>query len=83
MTADEFLAWAEGQRKLQGCSVVIETPATGQDWMAIGSKLAIFTNDPSICHYVVVDPDGPLVIHHEKMDDQMWTTRFYPDSPSI
>ena len=82
-TADEFLAWAEGLKKLPGCPIVIETPATGQDWMNIGSKLSAFSNAPSIRHYVVVDPEGPLVIHHEKIDDRKWATRFYSGSSSV
>ena len=49
--------------------VVVEvlSPSTGRN--DASRKLAGYFRLPSVRHYLIVDPDEPLVIHHERRED--------------
>jgi hypothetical protein len=36
---------------------------------AAGRKLADYFRVPSIAHYLIVDADAPLIIHHQRRED--------------
>lgn len=44
--------------------VEIVSPTTGRNDK--GRKLADYFRLPSVVHYLIIDPDAPLIIHHER-----------------
>jgi Uma2 family endonuclease len=55
--------------------IVVEVLSPGNARHDTATKLDAYLRHETIRHYLVVDPDQPLVIHHEKTDDQRWLTR--------
>jgi len=53
--------------------VVLEilSPTTGRTDK--GRKLADYFRLPSVVHYLIVDPDAPLIIHHERRGGEIIT----------
>lgn len=47
--------------------VEIVSPTTGRNDKT--RKLADYFRLPSVVHYLIIDPDAPLVIHHERRGD--------------
>jgi Uma2 family endonuclease len=73
MTVDEYLAWAEGRPGPPPSAVIVEnpviivevlSPSTGRN--DVSRKLAGYFRLPSVAHYLIIDPDEPLVIHHQR-----------------
>jgi Uma2 family endonuclease len=72
MTVDEYLGWAEGRpgrEVLSPSSQHIDT--TG--------KLAGYFSVPSVSHYLIVDPDRPLIVHHARSGPDSIVTRIVRD----
>jgi Uma2 family endonuclease len=55
--------------------IVIEvlSPSTGRT--DAGAKLAGYFHLPSVAHYLIIDPEGPPVIHHARQSDDTILTR--------
>jgi Uma2 family endonuclease len=55
--------------------VIIEivSPTTGRNDKT--RKLADYFRLPSVLHYLIIDPDAPLIIHHERGGDGEILTR--------
>lgn len=49
--------------------IVVEVPSPGTRSRDTGQKLADYFRVPSIRHYLIVDADEPLVIHHRRTED--------------
>ncbi len=51
---------------IENLVVIVEilSPSTGR--IDHGRKLADYFHLPSVAHYLIVDPDEPLVIHHQR-----------------
>ena len=68
MTADEFLAWAEellpeaGKFELWDGEVL----SPGTETRDHGVKVQGYFTLPSLCHYLIVDPERTLLIHHKR-----------------
>lgn len=59
--------------------IVVEvlSPSTGRN--DAGRKLAGYFGLPSVAHYLIVDPDEMLVIHHQRAEDGRVSTSFLRD----
>ncbi len=59
--------------------VVVEviSPSTGRNDHT--RKLAGYFNPPSIQHYLIIDPDERLVVHHERGPDGVVRTHFFTE----
>ena len=55
--------------------IVLEVLSPSTATHDMSTKLALYLNHPSIQHYLIVDADKPVVIHHEKGNDGRWLTR--------
>jgi Uma2 family endonuclease len=51
--------------------VEVLSPSTG--WRDQGRKLADYFRLPSVAHYLIIDPDEVLVIHHQRRGDDILT----------
>ncbi len=72
--------------------IVVEVLSPSQRQIDVSLKLAGYFRLASVTHYLIVDPDRTLIIHHERGDDGIILTRIVtdgvvsldpPDSPSI
>ncbi len=57
--------------------VEILSPSTGQSDQ--GRKLADYFRLPSVAHYLIIDPDEVLIIHHQRRADDDILTRILRD----
>ncbi len=57
--------------------IVVEVLSTRH--VDLGRKLAGYFTLPSIVHYLIVDPDQPLIIHHARRDGDTIATRIVRD----
>jgi Uma2 family endonuclease len=59
--------------------IVVEvlSPSTGRN--DVFRKLGSYFKVPSIAHYLIVDPDKPLVVHHRRGEGSDILTRIYYD----
>ncbi len=55
--------------------IVVEVLSTSTRRIDVGRKLAGYFALPSVAHYLIVDPDQPLVIHHARGDGDTHSTR--------
>lgn len=55
--------------------IVVEVLSPSTRHIDAQFKLAGYFRLPSVVHYLVVDPDKPLVIHHARRDDGAILTR--------
>lgn len=55
--------------------VVVEVLSPSTRQIDVQYKLAGYFRVPSVAHYLVVDPDKPLVVHHARRDDGTILTR--------
>jgi Uma2 family endonuclease len=61
--------------------VVVEVLSPSSAKHDSARKLDAYFAHPSIMHYLIVDPDKPLVIHHKRSVDGAWMTRLVPSGP--
>ena len=59
--------------------IVVEVLSTSTRRVDVGRKLAGYFALPSVVHYLIVDPDQPLVIHHARGDGDTIATRIVRD----
>jgi Uma2 family endonuclease len=64
---------------LENPVIVVEvlSPTTGRNDK--GRKLADYFRLPSVVHYLIVDPEAPLIIHHERRADGVILTHIRRD----
>jgi Uma2 family endonuclease len=55
--------------------LVIEVLSPSSQHIDASLKLAGYFRLPSVMHYLIVDPDQPLIIHHARQDDDSILTR--------
>ncbi len=58
--------------------IVIEVLSPSTAKYVATDKLLAYFNHPSIQHCLIVDPDKPLVIHHQRGTADRWMTRIVP-----
>jgi Uma2 family endonuclease len=54
-------------------SVVVEIPSPGTERRDSYQKLAGYFKVKSVAHYLIVNPDAPLIIHHQRHGDDVLT----------
>ena len=59
--------------------IVVEVLSPSTAYRDIGVKLAGYFSLPSVHHYLIVDPDKPLLIHHARGDGDLIATRILSD----
>ncbi|MFZ1107759.1 MAG: Uma2 family endonuclease [Rhodomicrobium sp.] len=55
--------------------VVVEVISPGSQYIDTGVKLRGYFQVPSVMHYLVIDPERSLVIHHRRGEGDLLTTR--------
>lgn len=55
--------------------IVVEVTSPSSEARDAGVKLAGYFKLPSLIHYLIVDPDDRLVVHHRRRDDGEIVTR--------
>jgi Uma2 family endonuclease len=55
--------------------IVVEVLSPGTSNFVVTGKLEGYFKHPTIQHYLVVNADEPLVVHHQRGQDDAWTTR--------
>ncbi len=55
--------------------IVVEVLSPSTRHIDASAKLAGYFRLPSVAHYLIVDPDQPLIIHHARQDDETILTR--------
>jgi Uma2 family endonuclease len=55
--------------------VVVEVLSPSTRSIDVQYKLASYFRLPSVAHYLIIDPDGPPVVHHARRDDGTILTR--------
>lgn len=61
--------------------VVVEVLSPSTRHIDASAKLAGYFRLPSVHHYLIVDPDRPLVIHHARGKDEAIATRILTGGP--
>jgi Uma2 family endonuclease len=59
--------------------IVVEVLSPSSQHIDASLKLAGYFRLPSVAHYLIVDPDKPLVIHHSRRGDDSILTRIVCD----
>ena len=54
-------------------TVVVEIPPPGTARRDSYQKLAGYFKVPSVAHYLIINPDAPLIIHHQRHGDDVLT----------
>lgn len=55
--------------------IVVEVTSPSSEARDAGVKLAGYFKLPSLVHYVIIDPDDRLVVHHRRGEDEEIATR--------
>jgi Uma2 family endonuclease len=55
--------------------IVVEVLSPSTRYLDTGAKFAGYFAVPSVMHYLVVDPDKPLILHHARQADDTILTR--------
>jgi Uma2 family endonuclease len=55
--------------------IVVEVLSPSTQHIDASAKLAGYFSLPSVAHYLIVDPDKPLVVHHARGEAETITTR--------
>ncbi|HTO78899.1 MAG TPA: Uma2 family endonuclease [Methylocystis sp.] len=58
-------------------TVVVEIPSLETSRRDSYQKLAGYFKVKSVAHYLIVSPDGPLIIHHQRRGDDVLTRIFH------
>ena len=75
-------AWPDDTLEVPNPIVVVEVLSPSNAMKDLRDKLVGYFQVPSIMHYVIVDPDKRLVIHHARGSDAI-TTRIVNDGSSL
>lgn len=59
--------------------IVVEVLSKSTRGVDLGEKLPGYFAVPSVMHYLIVDPDRPLLIHHSRTDGDALATRIVRD----
>lgn len=63
--------------------IVVEVTSPTSEARDAGAKLAGYFRLQSLVHYLIVDPDDRLVVHHRRGEDGVITTRIIEDGEII
>lgn len=55
--------------------IVVEVLSPSTRYIDASAKLAGYFSRPSVQHYLIVDPDKPLVVHHRRVEGNTLTTQ--------
>lgn len=55
--------------------IVVEVLSPSSQHIDAGTKLEGYFRVPSVAHYLIVDPDKPMIIHHARRSDDSILTR--------
>jgi Uma2 family endonuclease len=55
--------------------IVVEVLSPSTRYIDASAKLAGYFSLPSVQHYLIVDPEKPLVVHHRRVEGNTLTTR--------
>ncbi len=61
--------------------IVVEVLSPSTRYIDASAKLAGYYSRPSVQHYLIVDPDKPLVVHHRRKEGNTLTTRILSEGP--
>jgi Uma2 family endonuclease len=61
--------------------IVVEVLSPSTRYIDASAKLAGYFSRPSVQHYLIVDPDKPLVVHHRREHGNTLTTRILSEGP--
>jgi Uma2 family endonuclease len=61
--------------------IVVEVLSPSTRHIDASAKLAGYFRLPSVAHYLIVDPDGPPVIHHARSSGETILTRIVRNGP--
>ena len=59
--------------------LVVEVISPGSQYIDTGLKLRGYFQVPSVMHYLVIDPERSLLIHHRRGEGDLLTTRIAVD----
>ena len=59
--------------------IVVEVISPGSQYIDTGLKLRGYFQVPSVMHYLVIDPERSLLIHHRRGEGDLLTTRIAAD----
>lgn len=59
--------------------IVVEVLSPSTAYRDVGVKLAGYFRRPSICHYLIIDPDRPILVHHARAAGDLIETRIVSD----
>ena len=65
-----------GVLEVPSLTTVVEVLSPGTENFDLGLKLEGYVTLPSLHHYLVIDPDRPIVIHHKRGQGDAIETRF-------
>ena len=65
-----------GVLEVPNLTIVVEVLSPGTESFDLGLKLEGYVPLPSLHHYLVIDPDRPIVIHHKRGQGDAIETRF-------
>jgi Uma2 family endonuclease len=54
--------------------IVVEVTSPSTAWLDKSAKLADYFGLPSLAHYLIIDPDGNFVVHHQREDQTVIRT---------
>jgi Uma2 family endonuclease len=63
--------------------VVVEVLSPSTQHIDLSAKLAGYFRLPSVVHYLIVDPDQPLIIHHTRSNGDSILTRIVRDGTLV
>jgi Uma2 family endonuclease len=65
-----------GALEVPNPAIVVEVLSPSTAKFDLSQKMQGYFTLPSVQHYVVIDPDKPLIIHHQRGDGDALVTRF-------
>lgn len=65
--------------RIENPLIVVEVVSPSTEWRDVSRKLAGYLGLPTVRHYLIFNPDEPLVLHHERRDDGMIVTHIIRD----
>jgi Uma2 family endonuclease len=55
--------------------IIVEVISPGSQYIDVGVKLRGYFQVPSVAHYLIIDPERRLLIHHQRAGGDMLATR--------
>ncbi len=71
--------WPSSQLEVPNPVIIVEVLSPSTKYLDIGGKLTGYFTVPSVFHYLIVDTEKRLVIHHARGEGEMIMTRIVRD----